>query len=115
MKKVKINFTNEQYLELLKIALANFTEMSSGLTSVLDKRSQEYNNSIIRISISVSLHNELQRYTFRNNAKYPSNKSFVPHKAIVLQEALQFYQIQTNAYIDSVQRILLSEINQQLI
>lgn len=115
MEKVKIGFKNEQYLELLKNALLKYTEMNSDLSSVLNKSKQEYTNMLIRISIAVGVYNELQRYTYRANAKYPSIKSFVPHKAIVLQEALQFYELQTNAYVDSVQRILLSEINQQLL
>ena len=115
MQKVKIEFENEQYLELLKNALLKYSEMNNMLISSLDKSRQEYTNTLIRVSISVELYNELQRYTFRSNAKYPSNKSFIPHKAIVLQEALQYYQLQANAYVDSVQRILLSEINQQLI
>lgn len=114
MEPIKINFENEQYLELLKLAISGYTKSRDLLLSTLERNTIQHNIALIELSIAIELYNELQRYTFRANAKYPATKSFVPHKAIIMQNALQFYQMTNGHYINNVQRILLFEVNQQL-
>lgn len=115
MKKMTITFKNLESVDMLIASINAYRESQLILCESIRTRTQEYYNALLRVSLLNELHNELYRYMYRDaGAKYPSSKSFNLHKAIVLQESLQFNQISSTPYLQNAMNMILAEVNQQL-
>src|SRR5699024_6433962 len=96
MQKVKVHFKNPDALQMLINATSEYANSQSILARTSDVGTKIYNNALLRTSTAYTLHHQLQRYVFRTNAKYPSNKSFPIHEAVIMQESLEFLQLRDN-------------------
>lgn len=115
MQKVKVKFKNSDALQMLIDAISNYSHSLAILIGCEDRNTSEYKTFLLKSSVAINLHNELQRYVFRSNASYPSSKSYSLHKAVIINEALQHMTLSSNNYYNSMCQLMLMDVNQQIV